>query len=273
MKIGQKISVVMAVYKNDKPSWLGQAIDSVLNQTHAPGEIIVVVDGPVPESITKVLNSYGAKLHVIKLEKNRGLWNALNVGIDAAKNELIARMDADDISAPERFELQLNMFENDEQLSILGGQLEEFSGTVKNIIGRRTVPIEHVDIVQFSKRRSPFNHPTVMYKKSDVLKAGGYQELSRSEDYDLWMRMIDMGYKTKNINTPLLQFRVDKNAISRRTNWRTTKEQIATRWRFLKRRYIGFFDFIVVSAGLLALFAVPRGIAQLVYKKALRGSV
>ena len=170
-------SVVMATYKNDSPVWLREAIDSMLTQTIAPDEIIVIVDGQIPDELKSTIDSYAEKITAIYLRKNQGLWNALNTGIKAARNELIARMDADDISLPDRIEKQLRKFAEHEEISILSGAVAEFEKSPEQIIAHRRVPLTRAEITHFAKFRSPFNHPAVMFKKSDVLRLGGVLSL------------------------------------------------------------------------------------------------
>lgn len=265
-----KISVVMAVYKNDKAPWVRESIDSIMAQTLKADEIIVVVDGPIPTDIEDVLSSYSDSIKVIRVKDNTGLWNALNVGIAAARNELIARMDSDDIALPDRLALQVEEFRKDRTLSLVGGQVSEFYQDASSIIGQRSVPQEHVDIVKFSKRRSPFNHPTVMYDKTAILAVGGYRQLRRSEDYDLWMRLLDAGYKTRNLSSSVLLFRVDNNGIARRTAWGTAREQISTRGSLYREGYIGFGDLAVVSIGYILACLAPVGVTRYLYRRLLR---
>lgn len=157
-----EVSVLMAVYKNDRPDWLHLAIDSMLNQTLCPDEFIVVVDGPVSQQLRQVLLSYQKQLTVIWLKRNRGLWNALNKGLKVAKNELIARMDADDIATSDRIEKQVAQFMADPALDLVGGQIAEFEDNIENIVSYRRVPLLQQDIAKFARFRSPFNHPTII---------------------------------------------------------------------------------------------------------------
>ena len=161
-----KISVVMAVYKNDNHLFFKQAVNSLLNQTYMPSEIIIVVDGTVNKKINNVINqlSLNNLIKIIKLPINKGLANALNIGISSSKYDLIARMDADDICFVDRFEKQVKFLTN-ENLDLVGGQIIEFGNNFNDIISERKVPITHQEIIRFMKFRSPFNHPTILFKK------------------------------------------------------------------------------------------------------------
>ena len=194
----------------------------------------------------------------------------MNIGIGEAKHDLIARMDADDIALPQRLEWQFAEFVNYKELDVLGGQIDEFSGEMTNVIGRRIVPEDHNSIAQFAKRRSPFNHPTVMYKRKAVLAVGGYRESLRSEDYDLWVRMLKHGYRAKNLRKTVLMFRVNNAGVDRRKNWRTVRDQIEARKLLYREGYIGLWDLAVASGAYVIMALSPTAIAALLYKGVLR---
>jgi glycosyltransferase involved in cell wall biosynthesis len=218
------------------------------------------------------VTNYGKEpnVNVIRIEQPLGLWNAINVGIKNSKNELIARMDSDDISVSNRAALQLAAFDDDAALSIVGGQIAEFENSPDNVIAYRKVPTNHDDIVRFSKRRSPFNHPTVMYKKSCLLQLAGYNRLSKTEDYDLWLRMLSEGYKAKNLDQVLLYYRVNNAAISRRKSWAKTRELIKLRIKYYRVGYIKCGDMLIANAVNLFLFIMPNKVSYLFYRRFLR---
>ena len=177
----KKYSVLMSLYKKEKPEYLKIAIDSMLNQTVAPDEIVLVEDGPLTEELYTILDSYPMLIR-IRNECNLGLGLSLNIGLKECKNELVARMDTDDYSKSNRCEKQLMRFEEKPYLAIVGTYIEEFVDTPLNIISQRVVPTKQKDIYNFSKRRSAFNHPTVMYSKTAVLRNNGYTDLKRNQD-------------------------------------------------------------------------------------------
>jgi glycosyltransferase involved in cell wall biosynthesis len=265
-------SVILPVYKNDKPEFFRRAIDSILNQTIKSNDIIIICDGRIPSELDKLVTNYGKEpnVNVIRIEQPLGLWNAINVGIKNSKNELIARMDSDDISVSNRAALQLAAFDDDAALSIVGGQIAEFENSPDNVIAYRKVPTNHDDIVRFSKRRSPFNHPTVMYKKSCLLQLAGYNRLSKTEDYDLWLRMLSEGYKAKNLDQVLLYYRVNNAAISRRKSWAKTRELIKLRIKYYRVGYIKCGDMLIANAVNLFLFIMPNKVSYLFYRRFLR---
>ena len=181
-------SVITSVYKNDKPEYIRAALDSMLvKQTVKPDEIVLVQDGPVPYETSRLLleykDKYGEKFNVIKLDANKGLGNALKLGVENAKYDVIARMDSDDICISDRFEKQLAYLEGHPECDIVGGQITEFIDTPDNIVGKREVPCSNEEIYKYMRSRCALNHPTVMFKKESVLKAGNYKDWFWNEDY------------------------------------------------------------------------------------------
>lgn len=214
-------SVVTSAYKNDKSEFVRVALDSMLiNQTVKPTEIVLVRDGQVPEVLDKLLNEYEARypdvFNIIRLEQNGGLGNALKLGVENAKYDIIARMDSDDICLPNRFELQLKYLEQHPEVDILGGQISEFIGIPENIIGKRVVPCTNSEIYNFMKSRCAFNHMTVMFHKDAVLKAGNYQDWFWNEDYYLWVRMMKTKCQFANVPEVLVNVRSGADLYARR---------------------------------------------------------
>ncbi len=223
----EKFSVLMSVYKKENTEFFKQAMDSVLAQSVLPEEIILIRDGQVPDELQAAIDSYvidSTLFTYIPLEENGGLGNALKIGVERARNELIARMDTDDICAPGRFELQLKFFEEHPDCAAVGGQIQEFSGSPENFLGKRIVPCEPGELKKFAKGRNPINHMTVMYKKQAVLEAGNYIELNLFEDYYLWCRMLAYGFKLMNLPEILVYARVNEATYFRRGNWQYFKK-------------------------------------------------
>lgn len=265
----KKYSVLMSLYKKEKPEYLRLAIDSMLNQTVAPDEIIMVEDGPLTDELYAVLNEY-PMLHRIKNEKNLGLGLALNVGLKECRNELVARMDTDDCSKPERCEKQLKRFFEKPYLTIVGSHIDEFVDDPSNVISQRIVPTTSEEIYNFAKKRSAFNHPAVMYSKTAVLENKGYADLKRNQDVDLFGRMQFEGYKAENIDESLLWFRSSDELAKRRKSWQNTWSYIATIRRFWKMGYSSFIDYLMVGIAQVGMFLLPTKVQSYVYKKFLR---
>lgn len=213
-------SVVMSVYQGDNPCYFERALKSIIEeQSIVPDEVLLIVDGPISEELDLVINKYMHKynlLRVIRLEKNGGLGNALRIGVENCKYELIARMDSDDISVRRRFEEQLSFFEKNEEVDIVGGDITEFVGLEENIVGKRCVPSKNLDIYEYMKKRCAMNHVTVMYKKKAVQEAGGYQDWFWNEDYYLWIRMVLNKAVFANTGTVLVNVRVGEEMYQRR---------------------------------------------------------
>lgn len=260
----------MSVYKNDRPDYFCLAVDSMLQQTLKPDEIILVVDGPVSQELETAIRGYRKKIKAIWLEKNKGLWNALNVGLKKAKNELIARMDSDDVSCLDRLEKQVAEFKKDSDLDIVGGQIAEFQGNVNNVVSYRKVPLEQEDIKKFARFRSPFNHPAVMYKKSSVLTVGGYSEFYRTEDYDLWLRMLQNGAKCKNLPDVILNYRISDSNMSRRTNKVNYQEMVKIYKRSYKDGFLSLFEYCFIRLMRLLFYYSPNFLKYGIYKRFLR---
>lgn len=162
-------SVLMSVYYKERPDYLRQSMQSIYDQTVPTDDFVLVCDGPLTPELDAVIadmqQQFGPCLHVCRLLKNGGLGKALNFGIQQCKNDLVARMDSDDVSRSNRCERQLAVFEKHPEYSLGSGIVEEFSDTIEHVSVRRIVPEQQADIIAFAKKRNPFNHPCVMYKK------------------------------------------------------------------------------------------------------------
>ena len=265
----KKYSVLMSLYKKEKPEYLKLALDSMINQTIPPDEIILVEDGPLTDELYAVLEEYPL-LHRVRNQTNLGLGLALNVGLKVCRNELVARMDTDDCSKPDRCEKQLVRFAEKPYLSIVGSHIDEFVGDISNVVSKRIVPTSSEDIYEFAKKRSAFNHPTVMYSKTAVLDNNGYADLKRNQDVDLFGRMQFKGYKAENIDESLLWFRSSDELSKRRKSWENTWSYIATIKNFWKMGYSTFNDYVIVAIAQMGMYLMPVKVQNLIYKKLLR---
>lgn len=271
-----KYSVLISLYDKEKPDYLKASIESMLSQTLKPDQIVLVKDGPLNSELDQVIDFYVNQnpglFTVVELKNNVGLGKALDEGLKYCKNELVARMDADDISLPERCEFQVKEFINNPDLSIVGTMIDEFYDDPKNIISSRIVPTSHEEIKKFIRRRSPFNHPTVMFKKSDVIKCGGYGNLRRKQDLDLFSRMINSGCKGANINQSLLLFRSNEDNYKRRKSWSYCKSYIDVQIKIWKRGHCSIFDLIYVIIGQLVMYLSPMWFLKWISNNFLRVS-
>ena len=267
-------SVLTTVYKNDNPLYLKNSIDSMLNQTIVTDDYVVVADGPLSQELEEVISSYSTKyniFHIVRLEENSGLGIALRTGLLECKNELIARLDSDDISVPERCEIQLKAFEEDPELAIVGSDMYEFDDTPDVVKDIKRMPTTTKQIYSYGKRRNPFNHSSVMYKKSVVLAVGNYSTMRRSQDIELWSKIIYKGYKTKNINQPLIYFRTDgAQRIRRKRKWSNVKSDLKIFKQNYKMGYASLFDYWYVCVYQTAFYLMPEKLAGKLYMKLFR---
>lgn len=257
----KKYSVLMSIYFKEKPEFFRLSIESMIKQTVKPDEIVIVKDGKLTKELDDVIEYYVSKYKgiftIVPLEKNMGLGLALNEGLKKCRNELVARMDTDDICPKERCELQIKEFIKNSDISIVGTMMDEFYDDPSNIVSVRVVPTKHEDILKFSRRRSPFNHATVMYKKSSVLCCGGYHDVKRKEDIDLFVRMLNKGYKTMNIDKSLYSCRANEGNFLRRKSWENCKSYIDVIYSFWRAGYSKTSDLIIVIIGQVIMFVSP----------------
>lgn len=263
----------MSVYFKERPEWLQEAINSVLNQTVPPSEIVLVEDGPLTEVLYNVIAQYKQNpiFTIIPLEKNVGLGLALREGIMQCKNELIARMDTDDISEPNRCEKELQKLIEDRSLDIVGCWENEFWGnSTIDVFSCHKVPENHDEIKKFMQRRCALLHPTVIFKKTAVLKAGNYQHRPLFEDYDLFVRMLQTGSKCYNIQEGLYFLRVNPNLFKRRGGFKYGLTQLKFKYEMYRSGFSSFLDFFISGLGHFCVCLMPNKGRSLFYKTILR---
>ena len=266
-------SVLMSLYIKEKPEYLRECLDSILSQTVTPQEIVVVKDGPLTDDLEKVLSEYIEKAPelyvVVPLETNRGLGLALAEGVVRCSNELIARVDTDDISRNDRFEIQLKEFNDDPDLDICGSHMLEFEGSCENIVAKRTVPLTDIEIKEYQRKRDGFNHPSVMYKKSSVLKAGNYRSCLLMENTLLWVNMFNAGAKAKNVDDTLVFARIGADMYQRRGGFSYFKKYKQGRKIIKQTGYISAWDYHYTLAVQLVVALIPNKLRGWVFKKIL----
>lgn len=266
-------SVLMSLYVKEQSEYLKESLDSILNQTVKPAQIVVVKDGPLTEELETVLSSFIEKepslYTIVPLEQNRGLGLALREGILHCDYELVARMDTDDIARNDRFELLLKEFESDPDLDVCGSHVLEFENSLDNIVAKRTVPLVDSEIKAYQKKRDAFNHPAVMFKKSKVLEAGNYQDCPLMEDTYLWVNMFLHNAKAKNIDDFLLYFRVGEDMFSRRGGWKYYKKYKQGQKMVYRTGYISFRDYYSTLFVQFVVALMPNRLRGFVFKKLL----
>ncbi|MBO0959951.1 glycosyltransferase [Neobacillus sp. MM2021_6] len=269
-------SVLISVYQKENPLYLDIALNSILDQTLVPIEVVLVKDGPLTqllnEVIDKYIEMYPGLFKIVSLDKNVGLGNALSIGLTHCSNEIIARMDTDDISLPYRFERQIEAMKKDSTISVLGSWIAEFDNDPDEISSIRAVPIDYEEIKKKAKYRNPLNHMSVVFRKSAVISVGNYQPFLWNEDYFLWVRLLVNDFKITNIEDVLLKVRTGESMYSRRGGFKYLLSEIKLQKVFLDLKFTNVFDFgrnLFIRSGVRFL---PNKLRAIVYKKILRDS-
>ena len=265
-------SVLMSVYRKESPEFLREALDSVFGQTAVPAEVVLVEDGPLTDELYALLDDYGnshPELKRVPLSENRGLGLALQEGMLHCSNELVARMDTDDISVATRFERQLAEFEKNPGIDICGSHIKEFEGTPDHIVAERRVPLTHDDCKRYQRRRDAFNHVSVMFRKTAVLKAGNYQHCPLMEDTLLWANMFKTGATAMNIDDYLVLVRIGKDMYERRGGMAYFKKYRKARRVIYQTGFISWWDYAYTIVIQFVVAIIPNSLRGFVFKKLL----
>lgn len=267
-------SILMSVYCKAKPQDLDEAIESMMQQTLVTNDFVIVCDGPLTGELDQILESWEKKhpgvFQIVRLPENVGIGAAANIGLQYCKNELIAKMDADDLSVPDRCEKQVALFAQNNELAVVGGFIAEFEKDTQKPFAIRKVPAQNEEIRKFARRRQPFNNVTVMYKKSAVLGVGSYRNLNRCEDFDLYVRMLHAGYQARNIEDILVNVRVDNEGTSRRASFDALRGVMHSRGHAVKIGFASVWDYLVCVMGELLIVICPDAVRRFIYNKFLR---
>jgi glycosyltransferase involved in cell wall biosynthesis len=237
----------MSVYVKEDPEYLDLALKSIWHdQILKPDEIILVKDGVLTEELDIVIDKYAREIpmNVVALEKNVGLGIALNIGMKNCSHEIIARMDSDDIALPIRFAKQIEFLKANPDIVLVSGNILEFDKIPNDGKVTRKVPTKYMEILRFSKKRNPMNHMVVMFRKSPILNVGSYQAFQGYEDYYLWVRLLNDGYKAANLNTRLAYVRIGNNMYERRRGIKFFHQEIRLQNKFLRMSYINKLEFL-----------------------------
>lgn len=265
----EPFSVLISVYAKESPANLESALDSIFGQSLPPNEVILVKDGPLSASLLAVIDSR-AKSHpemrVVSLDKNVGLGAALEFGLTYCSYELVARMDADDICAPNRFECQIPVLALNHELTVVGSWVAEFEKDPDNVTVLRKVPELSADIASFAKYRSPVNHPTVVFRKSHIQAVGGYKSnYLYYEDYYLWCRLIIGGYNFRNIPSALVLMRTGDGLYNRRGGLGYFKTELKFFIELYRINFIGFATFLNNIIVRLIVRLMPPKVREIIY--------
>jgi glycosyltransferase involved in cell wall biosynthesis len=235
----EPFSLLVPVYDGDRPDHLRRALRSAVDdQTVRPDQVVIVRDGPVRDELAECLDDFVRRSPVpvtlVPLPSNGGLGPALDQGLAASWFDVIARMDADDVAMPHRFEVELPLIED---ADIVGAGLLEFVEDIDHIVGQRTPPTEPGQIQRYARMHDPFNHPTVVYRRRAVLAAGGYGDLPLMEDYALFARMLAGGARAVNVAEPLVFYRVGAQAYKRRGGAALLRSELRLQREFRRRGF------------------------------------
>jgi glycosyltransferase involved in cell wall biosynthesis len=246
LQMHEAFSLLVPVYHGDRADYLRRAFRSAVgDQTVRPGQVIIVRDGPVHHELASCLDELRASSPVpvtfVPLERNGGLGPALDRGLAASWFDVVARMDADDVAMPYRFEVQLPLIQD---ADIVGSGLLEFVTDTDNIVGQRVPPLEPDRISRYARIHDPFNHPTVVYRRSAVLAAGGYGDIPLMEDYSLFARMLAGGARAVNVPEPLVFYRVGATAFKRRGGMRLLRSELLLQREFRRSGFISTAEYL-----------------------------
>lgn len=258
LDVKDNFSVLLSIYNKEKADFLRLSLSSIWKeQTLKPNQIVLVKDGPLTEELDAEVDSWvlelGDVLTVVSLRQNVGLAAALNEGLKVCKYDLVARMDTDDISTPERFKLQIKFMHDNPDITISSGFIEEWNSDLTIKLSKRILPVTHKDILIFAKLRSPISHPACIYRKSVILDCGGYPDIY-PEDHLLWVRVLQAGHKLANIPEVLLRMRTGEDFITRR-GYQFLKGELASYKKMYESNFLSLYEFIKVS--------ILRGVVRL----------
>jgi len=272
-KLNPNFSVSISVYINDDPNHFNIALNSIFNQSLPPAEVVLVVDGPITQNLKDVIKEFENKkdsFKVIWLEENRGHGEARRIGLENCTYDIVALMDSDDICDFNRFEKQLKVLESNFNISIVGGYIEEFDDD-NLIVGIRKVPLNDLEIKEYMKSRCPMNQVSVMFRKSEVQKAGGYLDWYNNEDYYLWIRMMMNGSIFMNLEDILVKVRVNKSMYKRRGGWKYFRSEAKLQKYMYNNNIIGFMKYSSnIFIRLIVQVILPNNIRQFLFVKLFR---
>ena len=238
-----KFSVLMPVYHKENPIFFKQALESIMQQTLMPDEIVIVKDGALTKELDNIIENYSLNyndlFNIITLAQNVGPGKARNAGLQACKYNYIALMDSDDIANLARFEKQIGYLEKHPEIDCLGSNVTEFEGNQENIISKKVVPITHEEIFKFGKWRSPMNNMTIIYKKDKVLEVGGYNSFNFGEDYLLFAKMLNVGMLFYNLEDCLVNARSGQRMLAKRVGWDKIKQEFLLFYEF--KNFFAFY--------------------------------
>jgi UDP-glucose 4-epimerase len=273
-----RVSVLMSLYIKEKPEYFKASMDSILAQTYPADEIVLMEDGPLTEELYQAVAEYEElcrqndrypELHIHAFQENRQLGRSLAKGVELCRNELVARMDTDDIAMPERLAKQVAYMDAHAEVSVSGGAIREFNdeGTTDRV---KMMPKTQDEILEYVKIRNPLNHMTVIFRKSAVLEAGNYRHFPYLEDYSLWSRMLAAGYQIRNLDDVLVKARTSMNLVKRRSGWAYYQNFKKLRQLQHELKLTSNFEYVKSLTGTFIVLMQPGWVKELAYRNVLR---
>lgn len=264
--MNESFSVLMSTYAGERAEHLEAALRSLEEQLVQPAEVVLVVDGPVPEELEDVLRRARefVQLEIIRLPTRGGLASALNAGLPFCTTDWVARMDSDDICVPERFYVQFQMIAGDPSLDLIAAWHAEFDADPQLTTSVKSAPAHHDAIARRLRWRNVLSHPTVVVRRAVLEAVGGYSDVTLLEDWDLYLRLLRHGARFAVAQAPLVHVRVSGHA-ERRGGLRYALREFAFRARCLRRGDIGLLEFLVLSLGYGCWRLLPARGRRLLY--------
>lgn len=270
-------SVLISVHATDNPEHFDQAIMSVVRQSLRPDELVLVKDGTLGKALEKVVNKWAAQLsdkcRIVPLESSAGLGEALRIGTTCCQHEIVARMDADDVCLPNRFERQIEFLQANPDIDVVGSWVGEFDENPETVVTVRTTPVLSQEIRQYARFRNPVNHPTAVFRKDAVMRTGGYRSFPKLEDYDLWARLMMQGGRIANIGEVLVRQRVGGSFYARRGGLAYARGEWALQVNFLRMGFIDWKVFIANVAVRACIRCLSSAVRARIYRTFLREPV
>ena len=266
-------SVLMSVYQKEKPEYLREALQSVIHQSMVPQEIVLMQDGRLTDGLYQVIDETKREypgFKTFEIAENGGLGRALAKGVGLCENELIARMDTDDIAVPDRFACQYGYMMEHPQVAVTGGFMEEFDEQDASCCRLKTMPEQMPEIRKYARYRNPLNHMTVMFRKENILKAGNYRHFPYLEDYDLWSRMLARGAQFYNIQQVFVRARTSRELYARRGGGSYCRQYLKLRKQQYEEGLLGFGEYQIARILTVGMTVQPSRLRKEVYQKILR---
>jgi O104-antigen biosynthesis beta-1,3-galactosyltransferase len=266
------LSCLLSVYAKDDPTHFEQSLKSILSQTRPPDQLVIVEDGPIPDPLRNVINSYEDQIQPVRvsLRNNVGRGLALAHAFDTCNFDLVAMMDADDIARPTRFELQERYMRAHPEVVLLGASIEEFKDQPGDLGRLRRTPETDIAIRQRARRRNPFNQMTVVFRKRAVQAAGGYRHSPGFEDYDLWLRILQLPGQVFNMNEVLVDARIGNGMLRRRRGWPYVKAETKFLNSCWRQGLISTTDMLFTIIARVPIRLVPARVLEVLYTLLLR---